>query len=199
MALSPATEIAITYHNVHNGTNYAWSKGVVICAAAGNDGLNQFNYPAAYANAIAVASTDSADAKSSFSNYGTWVSLAAPGSGIYSTLPNHANTISTQNYGNLSSFGSAASANVSFEWGTSPGNFTASSAPVSANTTGAFGANLGGLVPSTRYYFRAKADGHGTSFGTEKSFLTPVHCRPRCRLPGVVVAASMSHRRPTSP
>ncbi|MGQ7075914.1 S8 family serine peptidase, partial [Escherichia sp. SP-MK2] len=43
------------------------------------------NYPAYYENVIAVASTDSNDKKSSFSTYGTWVDVAAPGSNIYST------------------------------------------------------------------------------------------------------------------
>ncbi|MGQ7191295.1 S8 family serine peptidase, partial [Escherichia sp. HC-CC] len=41
--------------------------------------------PAYYENVIAVASTDSNDKKSSFSTYGTWVDVAAPGSNIYST------------------------------------------------------------------------------------------------------------------
>src|SRR5262249_16621459 len=53
--------------------------------AAGNNGNTVPFYPAYYANCIAVASTDSSDQRSSFSNYGTWVDVAAPGDGIYST------------------------------------------------------------------------------------------------------------------
>ncbi|PEF61033.1 S8 family peptidase [Bacillus cereus] len=64
---------------------YAWNKGAVIVAAAGNTGNTAPSYPAYYANAISVASTDSNDKKSSFSTYGTWVDVAAPGSNIYST------------------------------------------------------------------------------------------------------------------
>ncbi|MEI4618354.1 S8 family serine peptidase, partial [Bacillus cereus] len=64
---------------------YAWNKGAVIVAAAGNTGTTAPNYPAYYENVIAVASTDSNDKKSSFSTYGTWVDVAAPGSNIYST------------------------------------------------------------------------------------------------------------------
>jgi thermitase len=64
---------------------YAWNKGSVIVAAAGNDGAEEPNYPAYYPNVIAVASTDSSDRRSSFSNYGQWVDVAAPGSDILST------------------------------------------------------------------------------------------------------------------
>src|SRR5690606_38930971 len=45
------------------------------------------SYPAYYSNAIAVAATDSADRKASFSNYGSWVDVAAPGVNILSTYP----------------------------------------------------------------------------------------------------------------
>lgn len=64
---------------------YAWNKGAVIVAAAGNSGNTQPNYPAYYNEVIAVASTNQSDQKSYFSNYGSWVDVAAPGSSIYST------------------------------------------------------------------------------------------------------------------
>ncbi len=63
----------------------AWNGGTVVCCAAGNNNSTAPFYPAWYANAIAVASTNSADARSSFSNYGSWVDVAAPGENIYST------------------------------------------------------------------------------------------------------------------
>lgn len=62
-------------------------------ASAGNNGRNADNiphYPSSYdlPNIISVASTDSVDQLSSFSNYGvTSVDIAAPGSGVYSTVP----------------------------------------------------------------------------------------------------------------
>jgi hypothetical protein len=68
-----------------NVVNAAFNAGSILVAAAGNDGTNQQFYPAAYTNVIAVASTTNTDAKSSFSQYGTWVNIAAPGSAIYST------------------------------------------------------------------------------------------------------------------
>jgi thermitase len=87
---------------LQNAVNYAWGKGVVIVAAAGNAGNANPVYPAYYSNCIAVAATDQNDAKPSWSSYGSWVDVAAPGANIYSTLPNHANTIGGPNYGSLS-------------------------------------------------------------------------------------------------
>ncbi len=66
--------------------NYAFSRGVVVVAAAGNTGDELLHYPAAHANAIAVASTTAQDVLSSFSTRGVWVDIAAPGSSIYSTV-----------------------------------------------------------------------------------------------------------------
>lgn len=68
-----------------NAVSYAWGKGAFLACAAGNDGVSSASYPAYYNNCMAVASTTSTDAKSSFSNYGSWVEVAAPGSSIYST------------------------------------------------------------------------------------------------------------------
>lgn len=69
--------------------NYAWNKGVVLVAAAGNNGNSWPVYPAYYANNIAVAATDQNDNKANFSTYGSWVDVAAPGVAIVSTLPNN--------------------------------------------------------------------------------------------------------------
>lgn len=74
---------------LERAVNYAWNKGVVIVASAGNDNNTSKEYPGAYANVIAVAATDNRDQKASFSTYGTWVDIAAPGANIYSTFPNH--------------------------------------------------------------------------------------------------------------
>lgn len=71
---------------LESAVNYAASKGVVIVAAAGNSNTTAASYPAFYSACIAVGSTTSTDARSSFSNYGaSWVDVAAPGSSIYST------------------------------------------------------------------------------------------------------------------
>ncbi|WP_436527510.1 S8 family peptidase [Actinoplanes sp. HUAS TT8] len=77
---SSAVSVAITY---------ARSKGVVVVAAAGNERAkgSPVSYPGADAGVIAVAATDSGDAVASYSNAGSYVDVAAPGSGILSTYP----------------------------------------------------------------------------------------------------------------
>jgi thermitase len=77
----------------------AWTKGVVLVAAASNADndptLTNPAYPAAYPNVVSVAATDNNDYLASFSHYGTWVSVAAPGLSIYSTLPTHSYSLQT--------------------------------------------------------------------------------------------------------
>jgi len=65
----------------------AINKGIVVVAAAGNDGVYQVQYPAAYANVITVAATTEDNDLTYFSNYGNWVDIAAPGYNILSTMP----------------------------------------------------------------------------------------------------------------
>jgi thermitase len=72
---------------MQDALNYAWNKGAVIVAAAGNNGVTQKFYPAALDNTLAVAAVSNQDLMASFSNYGTWVDVAAPGENIFSTLP----------------------------------------------------------------------------------------------------------------
>lgn len=88
---------------------HARSLGIILVAAAGNRNDDVFSYPAAYGSAgsftpnprssvilhpmaslvIAVASSDQNDVRSSFSCFGSWVDIMAPGSGIYSTVPHN--------------------------------------------------------------------------------------------------------------
>jgi len=62
--------------------------GVLVIAAAGNDNNNVPFYPASYSSVISVAATDLSNNKASFSNYNSYVDVAAPGVGIYSTVHN---------------------------------------------------------------------------------------------------------------
>jgi thermitase len=73
---------------LQDAVNYAWTRGCLVVAAAGNGGSSSPQYPAYYTNCIAVAATDSSDRLASFSQYGSWVDIAAPGVGILSTIPN---------------------------------------------------------------------------------------------------------------
>ncbi len=67
-----------------DAVNYALANNVTVIAAAGNDGRDQINYPAAFPGVIAVGSTDSRDQVSSFSTRGEHLSVAAPGEDIWS-------------------------------------------------------------------------------------------------------------------
>ena len=62
-------------------------KGGVVIFAAGNDAITNAA-PAEYEKVIAVGSIAQDGTRSSFSNYGEYVDICAPGSGILSTLPN---------------------------------------------------------------------------------------------------------------
>ena len=75
------------YPSLESAVNYAWKKGCVLVAAAGNNASNTPVYPAAYANVIAVAASDKNDDLASWSNNGDWVDVDAPGAAICSTLP----------------------------------------------------------------------------------------------------------------
>ncbi len=68
-----------------NVINWAYTQGSILVAGAGNNGDSTRFYPAAYNNVVSVAATDNGDLRSSFSNYGSWVDVSAPGSNIYST------------------------------------------------------------------------------------------------------------------
>ena len=60
--------------------------GTLCVAAAGNDGDSIPAYPAACENVVAVGATDFDNARASFSNWGEWVDVAAPGSLMWSTI-----------------------------------------------------------------------------------------------------------------
>jgi parallel beta-helix repeat protein len=63
---------------------FASKKGVILIAAAGNDNMNKQFYPAGHPDVISVAATDQNDSKAYFSNFGSWVDVAAPGVDIVS-------------------------------------------------------------------------------------------------------------------
>jgi len=66
--------------------NYAAKKGVILIASAGNENLNKKtqSYPAGHPDVVSVAATDQNDSKAYFSNFGSWVDVAAPGVDIVS-------------------------------------------------------------------------------------------------------------------
>lgn len=78
-----------------DAVTYAVDRGTPVVVAAGNDSTNcttaQYPcYPGSFPNVINVAGTDINDAPTSFSNYGSYVSIAAPGLNVVSTGVNGA-------------------------------------------------------------------------------------------------------------
>lgn len=69
--------------------DYFIANGGLIFTAAGNDGTQTPSYLASREDVISVAATDQNDAAASFTTYGTWVDISAPGVGIYSTYHDH--------------------------------------------------------------------------------------------------------------
>jgi subtilisin family serine protease len=65
---------------------YAISKGAIVVAAAGNDGRNESFYPAAYPNVVSVAGVDAGEARYPWSNFGSQVTVAAPGCATTASL-----------------------------------------------------------------------------------------------------------------
>ena len=114
--------------------NYASSRGMILCAAAGNDFGGPVIWPAAYSTTvpgvIAVGSTTDTDAVSNFSNVGPEVTVVAPGSGILSTMPTYAVTIpGGVNFGTLNGTSMATplvTGLAALMWSKNPGKTNAS-------------------------------------------------------------------------
>ena len=70
-----------------DGINIAWNSGLLIIAAAGNEGNSNLHCPAEADNTIAVSATDNNDNLANFSSFGNFVDLAAPGVSIANVFP----------------------------------------------------------------------------------------------------------------
>lgn len=66
----------------------SWKEGVIIVAAAGNDQSGKAAYPAAYNNVLGVGALDEDGTRASFSNFGEYADVFAPGTNILSTRVN---------------------------------------------------------------------------------------------------------------
>jgi len=69
--------------SIRSAAQYMKNKGGLVIVSGGNTGLQQ-NY-AATTTMIPVSATDGNDARTSWSSYGNYIALAAPGAGIWST------------------------------------------------------------------------------------------------------------------
>ena len=59
--------------------DYAWSQGMVLVAATGNDGSSSASFPAGDRGVVGVSNTDLSDALNASSNHGEATFIAAPG------------------------------------------------------------------------------------------------------------------------
>lgn len=75
-----------TSRTLQDAVAYAIDHDVSVIAAAANDNVSNPSYPASYPGVIGVAATTQSDSRASFSNYGTYIDVAAPGVGILSTV-----------------------------------------------------------------------------------------------------------------
>ena len=73
-----------------NAVEYARSKGSLVVAAVGNEGVSGVSYPAKFDNVIGVTSVDANGRQSSFANYGEGVDIAAPGVGVFTAWEDEA-------------------------------------------------------------------------------------------------------------
>jgi subtilisin family serine protease len=105
---------------LQSAVNYATSRNVVVIAAAGNDGNNGFaaattpHYPAACDGVVSVGSTDAAGNHSSFSSYGSWIDVVAPGQTNNSAGISTTTTGSGYGSGSGTSFSSPLVAAIAF-------------------------------------------------------------------------------------
>jgi serine protease len=78
-----STGFGIVHQEIINATN----AGVLVVAAAGNDGTGQLSYPAAYDECIAVGATDIDNTRATYSQWGTGIDIVAPGGDLNDTIP----------------------------------------------------------------------------------------------------------------
>ncbi len=69
---------------IESAMAYAHDKGVVLCAASGNSGIEEVNYPAGSPLTMAIGAMNDSDRVTVFSTYGDHVDLCAPGEAILS-------------------------------------------------------------------------------------------------------------------
>jgi thermitase len=95
-----------------DAVNYAWNKGMLVVAAAGNDGETNpppYIYPASLSRVLGVSATSREEALASYSSWGDDVGICAPGGdfdytimwflGVYSTTPTYTVTLNGPDYG----------------------------------------------------------------------------------------------------
>ena len=81
LGFDPVGSVIVTTlgDNTNKAISYAYSKGVAVIVAAGNESFPACDFPASHTKALCVGSVDRRDNHSWFSNFGTNVGVVAPG------------------------------------------------------------------------------------------------------------------------
>ena len=79
---------SVASNTLEDAVLYAFQSGCLLVASSGNRGSGEPEYPAAFDAVVAVGNTTDRDVISSTSSYGEHLYLSAPGTSIWSTLPN---------------------------------------------------------------------------------------------------------------
>jgi subtilisin family serine protease len=66
----------------------AYNEGILVVAAAGNDGSTAHDYPASFPHVMSVGAVDQRGKRAEFSNYNDQIEIMAPGVNVMSTAPN---------------------------------------------------------------------------------------------------------------
>ncbi len=74
-------------------------RGILLVAAAGNDGTTAISYPAGYSSVMMVGAVDSTRTWAKFSQFNSKVELTGPGVGVLSTVPTNSGTAGTLTVG----------------------------------------------------------------------------------------------------
>lgn len=78
---------------VRDAVRFAYESGTVLCSSSGNDNQQATRllrrFPASYGEVIAVGAVTDKNSAASFSSYGSYLGLSAPGVGIITTKPNN--------------------------------------------------------------------------------------------------------------
>jgi subtilisin family serine protease len=104
-------------HALQEAIREAHNAGCLVIAAAGNRNNEEKEYPAAMDHVIAVAATDRNDRKASYSSYGSWVDIAAPGNPIDDEKARSPNVISLKG---TSFAGSLVAGGAALVWSADP-------------------------------------------------------------------------------
>lgn len=86
MSLGASTVTTVEEAFLHAVIEAISDRGIIMVAAAGNDGVDGVDYPAAFSQVVAVGSVDASRVLAGSSNYGSELDIVAPGEGIVSTV-----------------------------------------------------------------------------------------------------------------